>query len=146
MDYRLTMPVKLRHIVPVTIITHNPSGLQVLNHRLIARPRFFLVGAQQLEHRFRVLFMDPPCRFQQLLDSLILHNPHNRYKTDGIFLRIGHRRMLLQVDTGAGDHPGFRLFFQTALLPHERQILLILEKDAARVGYSCPVQKNDQLL
>ena len=44
------------------------------------------------------------------------------------------------LDTGAGDHPGFRPFFQTALLPHERQILLILEKDAARAGHSCPIQ------
>ena len=42
--------------------------------------------------------------------------------------------MLLQVDTRAGDHPGFRPFFQAALLPHERQILLILEKDAVSVA------------
>ena len=92
-----------------------------------------------------------PLRYrQQLVDSLILHQPHDGKKhhlpavSGSIFRRIRLRMMFSQIHAGAGNDPAFSR--HTALFPHEVPVPFILKEHTGRLFQGGPIQKNDHLL
>ena len=141
---------KYGHIIPIAVILQRSALLQPLHQRLIVHPAFFLIGSQQTEHRFRMPFMNPLRRLQQLVDSLILHQPQDGKKhhlsavSGRILRRICLRMMLSQVHAGTGNDPAFSRY--AALFLHEIPVPLILKEHTGRLFHRCPVHENDHPL
>ena len=94
--------------------------------------------------------MNPLRHFQQLVDSLILHQPHDGKKhhlpavPGTVFRRIGLRPALRQIHAGAGNDPAFSR--HAVLFLHEVPVPFILKEHTGRLFQGGPIQKNDHLL
>ena len=94
--------------------------------------------------------MDPLRHLQQLVDSLILHQPHDGKKhhlpavPGAVFRRIGLRPVLRKVHAGTGNDPAFSR--HAALFPHEVPVSFILKEHTGRLFQGGPIHEDNHPL